>query len=215
MPKDEFGQPLLLKPKQHGLQWVRLKGSMWYENMGQILDHVVKLTKFGNDNVKQDWDQTYGPQFRTALDEFETAVTDLHTDQARWRYRLQNNIVLHQNIDGNLTNSSSTDDDTLDQLRNAFDAYCQLIRCLDAIEADADARTDDTWQKRRICYHQVCDASKRRLVKVAECIAPGVLEHDGDHSYKVVLLHDTQPWRETPSLAGDLETLASTDDESD
>jgi hypothetical protein len=88
MPKDRNGQPLLLKPKQHGLQWVKLGKAMWYESMGQILDQVVKLTKFDDNQVKQEWDQTYGPEFRTALDEFEPAVTALHTNQARWLYRL-------------------------------------------------------------------------------------------------------------------------------
>jgi hypothetical protein len=212
MPKDSFGQPLLLKPKQHSSQWVRLNQAMWYKSMGQILDQVVKLTKFVNDTVKQEWDQTYGPGFRAALVEFEPAVTDLHTGQARWLYRLHNNIVLDQSIDGDLTNSSFNDEDTLGKLEIAFHAYCRLIRCLDAIEGKTDARTDDTWQKRRICCHQLCNASKRRLVKVAEIIAPGVLQHGGEHSYEVVFLHDTLPNRGTPSLDGDLETL---DGESD
>jgi hypothetical protein len=212
MPKDRNGQPLLLKPKQHGLQWVKLKTAMWYESMSQVLDQVVKFTKFYSGDVKQEWDQTYGLEFRAALVEFEPAVTDLHTDQARWLYRLQNNLVLHQNIDGDLTNSSSNDENTLGKLEIAFHAYCQLISCLDAIEANTDARTDDTWQKRRICCHQLCNASKRRLVKVAEIIAPGGLRHDGEDSYEVVFLHDTLPNRETPSLDGDSQTL---DGESD
>ncbi|KAH8089042.1 hypothetical protein HD553DRAFT_364914 [Filobasidium floriforme] len=206
MPKDRNGQPLLLKPQQHGQQWVKFKGAMWYESMVQILDQVVKLTKFDDDKVEGEWDQTYGPEFRAALDEFEPAVTALHTNQARWLYRLQNNLVLRQNIAGDLTNSSSNDENTLGKLEIAFEAYCQLISCLDAIEANTDAQTDDTWQKRRTCCHQLCNASKRRLVKIAEIIAPGVLQHGGEHSYEVVFLHDTLPNRGTPSLDGDSET---------